>query len=290
MPHAIAKGDKNEAVRAVQNALIEGGFYVSVVANGKYDANTVYALGRLGEYLKARGDENAELFGDGASLSTKAQTLLLDEGLLGYVADVKSGDKGDEVARVQRRLYTLFYLSRGGVDGKAGSGTKSAIQSFQEKNGLQQTGVADQATQALLFSDQAGGDYTPYKLEVSIDDQRVYAYRLTENNTYEQIKTFVCSTGLNDSTPRGVFTSTTRPQERWHYFVKYNCWAQYTYIIEGAILFHSVIYSDKSESSLRTSTLNNLGDPASHGCVRLQVEDAKWIYENCEKHTIVVIY
>ena len=291
VPHAIAFGERNEAVRTVQNAMINGGFYVNVVANGKYDASMRAALAALADYLKQRGDVNASLFAeDGATMSTEAQNVLLDENLLGYISDVASGSEGNEVFRVQRRLYTLFYLGKSGVDGDAGSGTQKAIKAFQRKNGLPETGTADRATQERLFSAEAAGDYTPYKLEVSIAEQRVYAYQLNDQGLYELCNTFICSTGENDSTPRGVFISTTRPQERWHYFVKYNCWAQYTYVIEGAILFHSVIYSAPNESALRTSSLYNLGNPASHGCVRLQVEDAKWIFEHCEAHTIIVIY
>ena len=32
-----------------------------------------------------------------------------------------------------------------------------------------------------------------------------------------------------------------------------------------------------------------LGQPASHGCVRLCVRDAKWIYDNCAVGTTVTI-
>ena len=32
-----------------------------------------------------------------------------------------------------------------------------------------------------------------------------------------------------------------------------------------------------------------LGQPSSHGCVRLSIEDAKWIYDNVPEKTKVVI-
>ena len=34
----------------------------------------------------------------------------------------------------------------------------------------------------------------------------------------------------------------------------------------------------------------NYGEMASMGCIRLTVEDAKWIYENCEAGTVVEFY
>ena len=100
----------------------------------------------------------------------------------------------------------------------------------------------------------------------------------------------ICSTGYGNTTPKGVFVSPGHRDARWHYFAEFNCWAQYAFIIKGSILFHSVIYSGRDESTLRTSTLHNLGHKASHGCVRLMVEDAKWIYEHCGEGQVIEIY
>ena len=77
---------------------------------------------------------------------------------------------------------------------------------------------------------------------------------------------------------------------RWYYFQKFKCWAQYAYRIDGPILFHSVLYSEKDESTLRKGSVYALGSRASHGCIRLKVEDAKWIYNNCPAGTTVVVY
>ena len=84
--------------------------------------------------------------------------------------------------------------------------------------------------------------------------------------------------------------SAAGPAGRWYYFKKFNCWAQYGYRIDGPILFHSVLYSEKDESTLRKGSVYALGSRASHGCIRLKVEDAKWIYNNCPAGTTVVVY
>ena len=55
----------------------------------------------------------------------------------------------------------------------------------------------------------------------------------------------------------------------------------------GGILFHSVIYS--KGKVLNKTSVQKLGRPASHGCIRLKVEHAKWIYENCPPGTTVVV-
>ena len=47
------------------------------------------------------------------------------------------------------------------------------------------------------------------------------------------------------------------------------------------ILFHSVPYYSAEKDQLETEEFNKLGTPASLGCVRLQIEDCKWIYDEC---------
>ena len=44
------------------------------------------------------------------------------------------------------------------------------------------------------------------------------------------------------------------------------------------------------KDSLETEEFNKLGTAASMGCVRLPVEDAKWIFDNCPSGTTVHIY
>lgn len=58
------------------------------------------------------------------------------------------------VVPLQRRLKALGYLS-GSVDGYFGSNTYRAVRSFQSRNGLTVTGIADPGTQQLLYSSSA---------------------------------------------------------------------------------------------------------------------------------------
>ena len=99
-----------------------------------------------------------------------------------------------------------------------------------------------------------------------------------------------CSTGKDETpTPKGTYQATTGPGARWHYFKKFECWAQYAYYIQGDIMFHSVLYNEQN-GPVTQSSVNNLGRKASHGCVRLSVEDAKWLWNNCPAGTKVVVY
>ena len=64
-------------------------------------------------------------------------------------AVLKQGSKGDEVKEVQRRLKLWGYY-KGSVDGVFGAGTRSAVISFQKKNGLTADGVVGKSTYKAL--------------------------------------------------------------------------------------------------------------------------------------------
>ena len=64
------------------------------------------------------------------------------------------GAKSDAVLELQTRLYELGFLMDD-RDGAYGNKTQTAVKVFQEYAGLEATGIADSATQALLFSDAA---------------------------------------------------------------------------------------------------------------------------------------
>lgn len=64
------------------------------------------------------------------------------------------GDEGQEVMELQQRLFELGYLADA-ADGKYGNKTTTAIKYFQMGHELTVSGIADSATQTLLFSDEA---------------------------------------------------------------------------------------------------------------------------------------
>ena len=58
-------------------------------------------------------------------------------------------------------------------------------------------------------------------------------------------------------------------------------WGQYgTHVVNG-IFVHSVACGQKNEYNLPVGEYLRLGNPASHGCIRACVADAKWVYDNC---------
>ena len=280
--HGVSKGDKGMVVQYVQEALFTGGM-AAIMPNGKYGSDEQTAIERLYEYAQEAQPSAASLFADYSTLSKEAVAALLD-GLLGP----NGADTAAEKTRIQRRLHSLYYLSKYDIDGKFGNGTATALRVFQSTNGLPETGEADDATLSLLFSDDAIAKRLTYRVEVSIDAQTVTVYQLNESDQYEQVQQFTCSTGLGNSTSRGIFLD-GYPANRWHYFKKFDCWAQYSFEIEGNILFHSVLYSEKDVDTLRKGSVYALGSPASHGCIRLSVKNARWLFEHCKKGTLVIV-
>lgn len=99
------------------------------------------------------------------------------------------------------------------------------------------------------------------------------------------VKAMVCSTG--EATPLGTFHIGN--QYRWQLMI-HDVWSQWASVITTNILFHSVPYRERDNHTLITSSYNKLGTTASAGCVRLTCEDAKWIYDNIDRGTTVIIY
>ena len=64
---------------------------------------------------------------------------------------LRKGDQGVEVVMLQEALASLGYLTTAS-DGIYGTGTATAVRSFQSANGLDADGIAGRQTQALLFA------------------------------------------------------------------------------------------------------------------------------------------
>lgn len=127
-----------------------------------------------------------------------------------------------------------------------------------------------------------------YYIKVNYEAQVVTVYAKDEYENYTKpVKAMICSTGA--ATPKsGVYSI----PKRWRWgALQGNVYGQYVTKITGNILFHSVPYLKMGDpSSLEYWEYDKLGTNASLGCVRLTVEDAKWIYENCLNGSKVEFY
>lgn len=137
-------------------------------------------------------------------------------------------------------------------------------------------------------------DGLPYLLKVNRTQNMVLVYGRDDNGEYTQpIKAMVCSVGLNGKTELGTFTIKAqqgKPEKsRWRQLTG-GVYGQYITRFNGSILFHSVPYYSQNPADLEYNEYNKLGQAASAGCVRLCVQDAKWIYDNCATGTTVIVY
>ena len=118
---------------------------------------------------------------------------------------------------------------------------------------------------------------------VSIADQTTYVFKGSVNEWFLE-KSFPCSTGIKSQpTPIGIYDVTGRGE--WFFSDEFAQGGKYWVQFLGDYLFHSVPYDETQTKILDTT----LGEPASHGCIRLATEDAKWLYENISDTTKVII-
>lgn len=252
--------------------------------------------GDLGEDVPAADAEPDDAEGGApypvtGDLDDAQRARLMDDALPVYHQTLQKGDDGSEVRRVQRRLVSLKFSDHA-ADGIYDGDVAAAVALFQQANDLPETGIADRETQEALFSEGAVANDQPlydYLLIVDTARQVVSAFGWEDGEYTSLEREMVCSTGLDDTpTPAGTYKS-TGPVARWCYFPTYGCWAQYAFRIKGGVLFHSVLYEQAKESTLIEGSVKKLGRKSSHGCVRLSVEDARWIFENCAPGTMVIV-
>lgn len=128
----------------------------------------------------------------------------------------------------------------------------------------------------------------PYYIMVNRQANCVTVFEQDDNGEYTiPVKAMVCSVGISDTTPTGTFK--TSDKYEWRYLFG-DVYGQYAYRINKNVLFHSVPYYTKNKGDLETEEYNKLGEAASLGCIRLTVEDAKWLIDNCPSGTTVMIY
>lgn len=133
-----------------------------------------------------------------------------------------------------------------------------------------------------------------YEIRVDLTNQIVTVYEAGKIDDAGIVRQMICSSGRSATpTPKGTFylPSRSQSQERseWYYFPKFKCYAKWATRIRGGILFHSTLFTSAKRGPTSSST-RALGSKASHGCIRLKVEDAKFIAKNCPAGTKCKIY
>ena len=111
----------------------------------------------------------------------------------------------------------------------------------------------------------------------------------TEDRTVP-VKSIRISPGAEGTeTPLGTYY--LESSNRWELLMGPS-WGQYGVNVVGAgnggIFIHSVPGDNPDNFSVPQDKYNQLGYPASHGCIRCCVADVKWVYEHCNGATITI--
>lgn len=142
---------------------------------------------------------------------------------------------------------------------------------------------------ALAYDELKNTDPDKYYVLLDLKNQVVTVYERDEAGEYTRIvRRFICTTGRTKldpedpedqgtPTPRGIWKAGAR--ERFGKFAAFGGeYARYWTQIVGGNYFHSIMFSNRTVDTLKSGAYRSLGNNVSHGCVRLYVEDAKWMY------------
>lgn len=120
----------------------------------------------------------------------------------------------------------------------------------------------------------------PYNIYVNKSKQRVYVF-----NGQTIVKEFICSTGKDETpTPSGRFLTGGKGP---FFYASDSSICYYWTRINNNYLFHSAIYDLQGYPI--ESEYEKLGSKASHGCIRLPIDDAKWIQDYIPYGTLVTV-
>ena len=134
----------------------------------------------------------------------------------------------------------------------------------------------------MLAKAQGYSSSTKWLILVDTKSNKVGIYNGSKGKWVEK-KYWSCTSGARSTpTPKGTYTVKAKGLAFGH---GYTCW-YYTQFY-GDYLFHSVLYNPGSKTKIQDG---RLGINASHGCIRLTLTNAKWIYDNIPRGTKVVIY
>ena len=146
----------------------------------------------------------------------------------------------------------------------------------------------DESGKILSDASALVGENEQILLRIHRKTNRIYVYKMDEMGKYSKaIKIMLCSTGKTYTpTKKGEYK--LKKVERWHK-LNGNVYGQYCCRISDHYLIHSVFYSrNRNPKTLYINEYLKLGQNASHGCVRVTVADAKWIYEHSEHIQVLI--
>jgi lipoprotein-anchoring transpeptidase ErfK/SrfK len=172
----------------------------------------------------------------------------------------------------------------------AAEGTDTTTPDTVPASTLPATSVPQTTTTSTLppVSERPRGRVAIGFARVVISEQRVYVY----NKRKRLIATLPISTGLFDTTPTGTFKVFSKsaqayyapsPNERMRFMTRFTKGRE-----GGNIGFHGIPYKVTKTGEIPFPTPLGVA-PSSHGCVRMRVADAKWLFSNMKIGTVISV-
>ena len=258
----------------------------------KLDDQTYYYAKKSGKLRTGLAKiENAYYYFDPETYKMQFGWVKAASGGKTYSYYMKSSgtEKGQAVTGWMELEGSRYCFSRTGkmVTGWASVGTKKYY--FDDSSGKMYTGVHTISGTSYTFHTTEGYLSTAetatgtWLIKVNQSTCTVTIYR----GTYP-VKAFACSVGANGATPDGTYW--IMDHLRWHELMGPS-WGQWCSHFSPDMLFHSIPYNRQNDKySMSINGYNLLGQPASHGCIRLAAINAKYIYDNVPVGTKVVVF
>ena len=150
---------------------------------------------------------------------------------------------------------------------------------YADNDGLLEEGDPTEA--AMVSKAQSYSSSTGYLILVDSTTNKTAIFTGSKGS-WSIAKYWDCCTGASSTpTVKGTFTIGSRGYSFGDGFTCYY-WTQFY----GNYLFHSILY----RQGTHTVYDGTMGANVSHGCVRLLIDNAKWIYDTIPKGTTVVSY
>lgn len=119
-------------------------------------------------------------------------------------------------------------------------------------------------------------------ITTDLQNKLTYVFVRNANRIWEQLYKWPCTVGAPETpTIKGTFYVTGRKP----YFGTDYYRVKYATRIMGSYYYHSVLFNPQGTEI----TNGSLGLALSHGCIRLAVENAQWIYDNILDSTAIII-
>jgi len=198
-----------------------------------------------------------------------------------FSKDDSKGSLGGKIVQInltQDEIYNLIC----DAENSEGKSSSSIILKWVAEDDVS---ASDETTSEGSNQQESSIDYSNpgnFRIDVNLTAQLVSIY-YNEN----LIKSMKCSGGTAESpTVTGTFVTSQKIYSAW--ISKFNMGAYYWVRFYGSYLFHSVPF-DKNWNMI-VEEANKIGTPASHGCIRMTLEDAKWFYEKLPLGITVIIH